>query len=619
MPTKRRPRIFKYLDDIAQMIQVPLYWFDENNVVLGGNDLIVEAVGGKSIAYFIGKTPYDYYPHDMADKLVKANNEIMQTGKTIIQEEAIRDVSTGKVKYFSAYKSPLRDDRGKIIGTIGTSIDITAQKEAEILQAENELQKTQILEQEKFKKVAEQVAHDIRSPLASLLMVIKSYESKIPETVRITLREAAIGIEDIANNLLNKYMQDETQIGDGIEERQPVLISLLLSQILTAKKFQYKNLPIKFAQEFCPSCNFIFANLQPSGFKRMMSNLLNNAVEATEGNNRKITVKLDIIGKIIKIIVQDNGKGMAPKLVNKILNNVTVTTDKKGGYGIGLSQVSETLQRNNGNVSIDSKIGKGTKFILKFPLVESPSWLARNIDLYKDDTVVILDDDASIHGAWEARFVNYADIIKLQHFSSGEETINFINNFTDKNKIFLLADFELLKQNLNGLQVIEQTEVDRAILVTSHYANNEVHNLAMQHGVKILPKQLASDVEININVRNKDKSKTHKKIDVVIIDDNEMFADSVAALLQHQNKLVDKYYDPYEFLKNINEYSNETIICMDNDFRSNITGIELAKKLHQDNFTKLYLLSGTDFNNAKIPKYLKVILKTDIDAVKKII
>lgn len=617
---KKKAKVLKYLEDIANIIQVPLYWFDENNVVLGGNDLIVRAVGGKTIADFIGKTPYDYYPYEMADNLVKANNEIMRTGKTVTQEEPIRDVTTGKIKYFSAFKGPLRDDNGKIIGTIGTSIDITAQKEAEHLKAENDLQKAQLLEQEKFKKVAEQVAHDIRSPLASLLMIIKSYEASIPEPVRITLREAAIGIEDIANHLLTKYKKDDVEVRNEIEERQPVMVALLLSQLLTDKKFQYKNLPIKFTQDFCPTCNFVFINFVPSAFKRMISNLINNAIEAAEDKKGKIVIKLDTEGKFIKIIIQDNGKGMSPKLVDKVLHNLSVVSDKKNGYGIGLSQVREALQRNNGELDIDSKLGKGTKFILKFPIIESPSWVAKNIELFKDDTVVILDDDVSIHGAWEARFVDYAEDIKLQHFTSGEDAINFINNFPDKNKIFLLADFELLKQDLNGLQAIERAGLKRAILVTSHYANQTVRDLAIKNGVKILPKQLASDVSIEIRLRDQSSAiATAKKVDIVIIDDNELLVDSFASLLESKNKIVDKYYNPHDFLKNLAKYAKDTIICMDNDFHSSISGVELATQLHVAGYEKLYLLTGTDFNQTQIPKYLKIILKTDMDAVKKLV
>lgn len=59
---------------------------------------------------------------------------------------------------------------------------------------------------------------------------------------------------------------------------------------------------------------------------------------------------------------------------------------------------------------------------------------------------------------------------------------------------------------------------------------------------------------------------------------------------------------------------------MDNSFGTDqIGGIELAKKLHNDGFTNLYLFSGKNFEAGEVPDYIKVILKTNIDALCKAI
>ncbi|HBC71158.1 MAG TPA: hypothetical protein DCZ38_00025 [Coxiellaceae bacterium] len=52
---------------------------------------------------------------------------------------------------------------------------------------------------------------------------------------------------------------------------------------------------------------------------------------------------------------------------------------------------------------------------------------------------------------------------------------------------------------------------------------------------------------------------------------------------------------------------------MDNDFKSSIGGIELAKQLHENDYISLYLFSGKDFVDGDVPDYLTVILKTDTD------
>ena len=101
----------------------------------------------------------------------------------------------------------------------------------------------------------------------------------------------------------------------------------------------------------------------------------------------------------------------------------------------------------------------------------------------------------------------------LKHFTLGREAIDFVNSFEDKDNLLLLTDFELLKQDLNGIDVVEQTGVKRSVLVTSYYANEEVRELALASGVRILPKQLASQVPVLVA--------GERKTDLVFIDDND--------------------------------------------------------------------------------------------------
>ncbi len=95
---------------------------------------------------------------------------------------------------------------------------------------------------------------------------------------------------------------------------------------------------------------------------------------------------------------------MPVEVVDKIMSHIAVTAGKKSGHGIGLTQVQETLQHNQGELAIDFKPGKGTKMTLTFPRIKTPHWIAEEIVLGKQDTIVILDDDTSIHGAWDTHF-----------------------------------------------------------------------------------------------------------------------------------------------------------------------------------------------------------------------
>ncbi|HMT03571.1 MAG TPA: GNAT family N-acetyltransferase, partial [Burkholderiales bacterium] len=206
---KINSKIFKALEIVAPVLPIPLYWHDDNGVVVGINEHALKGIDNSSD--IIGKTPYEFYPKEIAEHILTHNMQVMLSGETLSQEEYIEDVSTKQKKYFSSVKSPLYDEDDKVIGIVGSFIDITSEKEAQRLaleneahKIENERHKTIVEEQEKFRKIVGQMVHDIQSPLASLRTIVES-AINVPENDRITLRNAAMSITDITTHMLNKY------------------------------------------------------------------------------------------------------------------------------------------------------------------------------------------------------------------------------------------------------------------------------------------------------------------------------------------------------------------------------------------------------------------------------
>ena len=152
--------MIKHLEQIASLIPAPIYWLDINHKAIGVNKSFLEIIGIKKVADIIGKSAWDLYPKETAEYIIKHNAEVMKTGNTLSQEEAIRDIITGKLRYFLAIKSPLyADDSDVIIGLIGTSIETTAEKEAEELRIEVERQNAQIQTQQEISKIIDEVNH----------------------------------------------------------------------------------------------------------------------------------------------------------------------------------------------------------------------------------------------------------------------------------------------------------------------------------------------------------------------------------------------------------------------------------------------------------------------------
>jgi two-component system aerobic respiration control sensor histidine kinase ArcB len=619
---KELKTIKDYYENIIALMPGHVYWMDKNNVFLGCNNLQAKAANLSSRKAIIGKRNSDMIWKDQADALDALNLKVMQSGKPYATEE-YAVMGSGAGVYLS-HKVPLFDENQQVIGLVGISLDITAQKEAEKLKLENVIQKAELAAQAKFTKNAYSVAHDIRSPLSTLLLIVKNCK-EISEDKRIALREIAVSIGDIANNLLSKY--GDKEIEDHIEEQKPLLLSAVLLHLISDKKHQYKESGHKFYHDFTQIGQRAFIKIQQSLFKRMISNLINNAVDAFENMTGEVIIKLDATDDKVLVVISDNGKGMPDHVKEKILQNIAVTEGKAEGHGLGLTQVRETLVSNQGVMRIDSQIGKGTQIKLEFPRIKAPNWIAEEIRIRPDDTVVILDDDKSIHMAWDMRFedlLRQYPQMRTHHFENCHDAIRFIESFSNGEKahIYLLTDFELLEQELNGLHVIEKTKITHSTLVTSHYADSVVLNRVSHMKTKILPKQLAPEIPIIVEQSVQastdiaSKEVALKQVDAILVDDDKRFADMLIQYVFGDNK-IDYFEDPYEFMEKIKNYPKNTRIYLDNHYKTaNLTGFTLAKELYEKGYAKLYLLTGDTFKPGQAPDYVKVIRKDDIENIK---
>lgn len=401
-----------------------------------------------SLSHMIGGIPADVAdPHAW-----QISQKVIETGQKVVIEEQFDDI------YFLSIKTPLVIDN-KIEGVIGLAVDITDRKKAEQFEKQKEL-----------KTLTEQIAHDIRSPLIVLSMLTNNCKS-LSESEHITLRNAIANIECILNGLLEKYKEKENPVADKTEE-QHICIPLSILDALKQKMEEYKKLDIAFNYNCNLRQNLVFIKGDYLDFGRMFSNLINNAVEAIEGRKGKICVDFGVKNQKIEIRVKDNGKGMPTEIVDKIMEDKPVTSGKVDGHGIGMQQIRRTLKAMNGEMSIKSTENIGTEIRLTFPECEAPQWFSNKIVFRKGDTIVVLDDDQSIHNIWKRRFENYASDITIKYFTRGRDAIDFINSIEDKSKAFLLVDYELRGQSLTGIDVIEQSGMqNRNILITNVYTS----------------------------------------------------------------------------------------------------------------------------------------------------
>ncbi|MDR0977933.1 MAG: PAS domain-containing sensor histidine kinase [Endomicrobium sp.] len=441
----------------------------------------------KNVTFFVIDRQGSFiYRNESAQRIVKENNakelnnktwenstKVIREGKQFVFEE------TDKGKTFLSVKAPLVIN-GRVEGVIGLAVDITERRKAEELE-------TKLKMQEELYTIAKEVAHDIESPISSLKMVQNMSKGKLSQQETKMLNLAVRSIEGMCGRLLKKYkcIRNEEQGinvhgADNEEDNKYILPYVSLQDIIESYRYNNKDRDIEFNCELDEK-NVIFIKGNSSDFERMMMNIIKNAQEAMEGKRGIIKMSCRLVGDNageVEIKVKDEGVGMSRNMVDKLERGESIGTTRENGHGIGTHQMTGTIKAMNGKLKIESESGIGTEFILTFPKSDKPKWFADKIKIDKCDIIIVLDDDKFIHTLWNERLSKYKECIDVRYFTKGEKAIEYINTSKDKNRMFLITNYRLKDRDINGIDVVEKSGMERrhVVFTGDHISDIEFFN-----------------------------------------------------------------------------------------------------------------------------------------------
>lgn len=154
-----------------------------------------------------------------------------------------------------------------------------------------------------------------------------------------------------------------------------------------------------------------------------------------------------------------------------------------------------------GRLHIDSKEGIGTKVTLTIPRETPPDWFVSRLELPENGTVVIIDDDSSIHQVWQQRLdaVNATNKnIRVVHLTNPDALIKWVTENGAQSETVYLIDYELLGYQKSGLDLIMELGIQsESCLVTSHYEEKSILSRCQFAKVSLIPKGMAAFVPIN--------------------------------------------------------------------------------------------------------------------------
>ncbi len=335
-------------------------------------------------------------------------------------------------------------------------------------------------------KLAAQVSHDIRSPLSALEIIVDDAK-QFPEARRVLMRQAIDRIRDIANCLLNEYSPDKNRLRSESAPTTQLLASLLESIAAEKRLHLAERTDLKLEVSIDPDNFGLFASLHASEFKRVLSNLVNNAAEAIHGSG-SITLHLKATPDEVIVTVTDTGVGIAPELLPLVFED-RKSFGKSKGHGLGLSHAKEQTEAWGGRLWIESTLGKGTTVFIALPREAAPKWFISSLCI-SNEVLVFVDDDPTILEAWRYRLrASGLSSERAYYFSKPAELTQWHRTTGRRLHALYLVDYTFGANDPSGVELITALGIAaQAMVVTSRDQELEVLEHCRAAGVGLIPK-----------------------------------------------------------------------------------------------------------------------------------
>lgn len=234
-----------------------------------------------------------------------------------------------------------------------------------------------VIELEAAAKISAQVAHDIQSPLAALEIV----SGDGGERDKGLMVDALSRIRGIVDDLRRKEK-------DFRAPATPVDVCLLARAVMAEKRAQYRSrggLVLELAADGGEG-GFVLA--EEKELARIVSNLLNNSVEALPDSRGNVLLEVAPAGGMVEIRVSDDGRGIPVDLLPR-LGQEGATFGKSGGSGLGLSHARKTVEAWGGRLTIENGKEKGALVRVSLPAHHAGQ-----------KETILIDDDPLVRKTW---------------------------------------------------------------------------------------------------------------------------------------------------------------------------------------------------------------------------
>jgi PAS domain S-box-containing protein len=423
------------------------------------------------------------------EKLLKTGNVVGLANNTAL---IARD---GTERIIADSGAPIFDTKKNIIGAVLVFQDIT-----ERVKLENQLQHSQKMEA--IGTLAGGIAHDFNNIIGVISGNI-SYARDLLTEENDELNDVLLDVEAGAKQAQSLTHQLLTFSKGGAPIKKVISIGQFIQEtVLFVVRGSHIRCDFSIEKQLWP------VKADKGQLSQVITNLILNAKAAMpDGGIAAIRAENIVIrtnqdhqlskGKYIKITIQDNGIGIKNDHLAKIFDPYFTT--KQQGSGLGLATTYSIIQKHGGHISVESRLGEGTSFMIYLPAVLTDELRSekKNDPRHKGrGKILVMDDDESILKMIERLLKRMGYEISLAH--NGTQAIELYRNAYQTSKKFNLVILDLtVPGGMGGARTIpELLKIDPKVkaIVSSGYSNDPIMANYEDYGFcGVIPKPYTRD------------------------------------------------------------------------------------------------------------------------------
>ena len=285
--------------------------------------------------------------------------------------ENFKERLRGQLNVFAEYKARRKDgsvfpvminavsigEYGLPTGVRGIFINLTEKN-----RLQEQLWQTQKMES--IGRLSASVAHEFGNPLVGIKWLLMDIQ-KLPDLDESKRELIELGLYE-CHKMKNLITDFQAFVQPSSDEKKDYDINGIVNGILLLyeKYFADKNVDIQFKSQK----NLPLIRVVKDQIHQVLVNLLMNALDSLQDDNRKIFITTIYGNNQVSVVVEDTGCGITTENVDHIFEPFFSTKPEVEGTGLGLYVSYMIIKKHNGEIQVESEIGKGSTFTISLPI-----------------------------------------------------------------------------------------------------------------------------------------------------------------------------------------------------------------------------------------------------------